>query len=108
SGLDPRTGLALPSLVRDRLDLALHRARRLRRQVAVLALELDGIEDLSEPLSVRSSLLFSRAMADRIRLCIREMDTAGRINAASFIVVLEDLESGAMAAQVAKRLLAAM
>jgi predicted signal transduction protein with EAL and GGDEF domain len=106
SGIDARTGLALPALVCDRLELAMLRARRSRRSVGVLALELEGFAGAS--LSAQAMVLFSRAVAERIRLCIREMDTAGRLDADTFAVLLEDLPRGDLAAYAAQRLLGAM
>ncbi len=104
SGLDPRTGLATPATLRDRLELALMRAKRARRGVAVLALRVEGIE----PTMPGDGVSLRRSVADRIRLSLREMDTACRFDADQFLIVLEDLDQGGLAAYVAERLLHAM
>lgn len=102
---DALTGLPNRLLVKDHLEIALASARRHGRSVAVLFLDLDDFKRVNDSLghSVGDELL--QAVAERLRVHVREDDTIGRLGGDEFTLVLPDVERGETAAQIAEKIL---
>jgi diguanylate cyclase (GGDEF)-like protein/PAS domain S-box-containing protein len=100
---DPLTDLANRELFRDRVQHALE--RRQGQPLAVLFLDVDDFKKINDSLghSAGDNLLLS--VADRIRSCLREGDTAARLGGDEFGVLLEDTRD---ASTVADRIRDAM
>jgi EAL domain-containing protein (putative c-di-GMP-specific phosphodiesterase class I)/GGDEF domain-containing protein len=94
--LGPAGALPGQATFRDRVDRALHRARRTRLGVAVLCLRVLPSDREAERL---------RLAAEHLRRSIRATDSFCRFDAEGFLVLLEDLEEGRAAARVAERIL---
>jgi diguanylate cyclase (GGDEF)-like protein/PAS domain S-box-containing protein len=105
--LDPLTGLANRLLLRDRLEHALSRRGRRREHLAVLFIDLDGFKTINDSLGhgVGDEVLV--LLAERLRGCLRPVDTAARLGGDEFAVVLEDTPE-AEAFRVGERVLAAL
>ena len=103
---DALTGLANQALFRDRVDHALARIERTDGSVAVLFIDLDDFKTVNDSLGhlVGDELLV--AMADRLVTCLRSNDTAARLGGDEFAVLIEDLEDGTQATNIAERLVA--
>lgn len=101
---DALTGLANRALFRDRVDLALARARRHSTTGAVLAVDIDGFGSINERFGRATGDLVLRSVANRLALALRKTDCLARIGADAFGVVLEG-SAGFPSAQVAERLL---
>lgn len=86
---DPLTGLANRSLLRDRLEHALHLAVRTNDQLAVLYLDVDDFKTINDSLghSVGDKLL--HCIADRIKETVRSSDTVARIGGDEFAILIE-------------------
>ncbi|MBI5862678.1 MAG: EAL domain-containing protein [Rhodocyclales bacterium] len=88
---DVLTKLPNRRLLLDRLDRALISCARTRRHGALLFLDLDHFKSLNDlhGHDVGDQLLME--VAQRIRGCIRDRDSAARLGGDEFVVMLEDL-----------------
>jgi diguanylate cyclase (GGDEF)-like protein/PAS domain S-box-containing protein len=100
---DPLTGLPNRSLFRDRLDHALDRVQRRGTKVAVLFLDLDGFKEVNDRLGHTRGDELLRAVADRVRGCVREGDTFARFGGDEFAAVLEPIDGIWEVRRVARR-----
>ncbi len=89
---DPLTGLANRILLDERLDRALSRATRHRRDVVVLLIDLNDFKPINDRYGHAAGDDLLRTQADRMRLMLRETDTLARIGGDEFVAVLEDLD----------------
>ena len=102
---DVLTGLPNRLLFRDRISVALAHARRNRRYVAVMFLDLDQFKLVNDTLghTVGDGLL--QAAAERLVGCVRADDTVARMGGDEFTLLLSDLSDGRAAATVAQKVL---
>jgi diguanylate cyclase (GGDEF)-like protein len=104
---DPITRLPNRALLTDRLRHALPRARRERRSVAALFLDVDDFKDVNERHGHEGGDALLRALAERLQQALRADDTLARFGADEFVVMCADLEDPEEALAVADRLLEA-
>lgn len=88
---DALTGLPSLRLTKDRIDAALARARRDKRKAAVMFIDLDGFKTVNDTLGHEAGDMVLIEAATRIKKCMRESDTVGRIGGDEFIVVAGDI-----------------
>jgi diguanylate cyclase (GGDEF)-like protein len=101
---DPLTGLPNRTLILDRTEQTLARARRNGTPAAVLFIDLDNFKDINDTLGHGAGDELLQAVAARLQGVTREADALGRLGGDEFVVVSEvAIEPGA--AQVAERLL---
>jgi diguanylate cyclase (GGDEF)-like protein/PAS domain S-box-containing protein len=105
---DALTGLANRRLFQEHLSLALALAQRRERLVAALFLDVDHFKVVNDSLghSVGDELL--RAVARRLKACVREGDSVARVGGDEFTIVLQELTSREDAALVATKVLRAV
>lgn len=105
---DPLTALANRALFRDRLTHALALAKRKKQEVGVVLLGLDRFTSTIEQLGseIGDSLLSSTA--DRLRQCMRDVDTVARLSGSEFTCLLEGITCKNDMEIVARRILASM
>lgn len=105
---DPLTALANRALFRDRLAHALTMAKRKKHEVGVVLLGLDRFQEVAEQhgLEVGDALL--TATADRLKQCMREVDTVARLGGDVFTCLLEGITCKNDMEIVAKRILVSL
>jgi diguanylate cyclase (GGDEF)-like protein len=101
---DPLTGLPNRVLLLDRIGLAIARARRADRLLAVLFLDLDGFKAINDTLGHEAGDEALKTFATRIRQTLRRSDTAARLGGDEFVVVLEDIADAQSLAPQIQRL----
>jgi diguanylate cyclase (GGDEF)-like protein/PAS domain S-box-containing protein len=102
---DALTGLPNRLLFRDRITIALARAKRSARSSAVMFLDLDQFKLVNDTLghTVGDGLL--SAVADRLVNCVRAEDTVARMGGDEFTILLSDIGDRRAAATVAQKVL---
>jgi diguanylate cyclase (GGDEF)-like protein/PAS domain S-box-containing protein len=102
---DALTGLPNRVLFRDRLEVVLGRAKRERKKVAVLLLDLDNFKRVNDMMghSVGDGLLMH--VAEQLRNSIRSSDTVARLGGDEFVLILDGLHTVEEAERIAEKLL---
>ncbi|WP_168200893.1 GGDEF domain-containing protein [Allokutzneria sp. NRRL B-24872] len=102
---DSLTGLANRVLFRDRLDHAIHLGARRGHPVTLLFADLDDFKIVNDGLGHAAGDALLRAIADRLRSCVRSTDTVARLGGDEFGILLDEAER---ADKIAERLLEAL
>ncbi|HAF54725.1 MAG TPA: GGDEF domain-containing protein, partial [Thauera sp.] len=105
---DPLTNLPNRALLHDRLHQALLQARRDRRGVAVLLLDLDRFKAINDTLGHESGDGLLLQITARCRNAISETDTLARLSGDEFVFVLPEAGDPQEASAAARRILDAV
>jgi diguanylate cyclase (GGDEF)-like protein/PAS domain S-box-containing protein len=102
---DPLTGLPNRMLFIDRLKMGLAQAKRNRKKLAVLMLDLDRFKNVNDTLGhmVGDKLLIE--IGHRLTRILRNSDTVARLGGDEFIILLPDTGEIKGAAEVAEKIL---
>jgi diguanylate cyclase (GGDEF)-like protein len=105
---DALTGLPNRSLILDRTEQMLARARRSPAPVAALFIDLDGFKDINDTLghSVGDQVL--REVANRLAGAMRASDSVGRLGGDEFVVLVDGGNAATAPEMVADRLLSTL
>ena len=100
---DPLTGIGNRAALLDRLTLALARAKRSGRAVAVLFCDLDGFKAVNDQYGHDRGDRLLVEVAERIGRAVRPSDTVCRTGGDEFVIVCEDLADADQAHTIADR-----
>src|SRR5262249_58227190 len=84
---DVLTDLPNRALLRERLELALQGARQGDHRWAVLMLDLDRFKEVNDTLGHPVGDALLKAVAKRLRDCVRETDTVSRLGGVEFAIL---------------------
>jgi diguanylate cyclase (GGDEF)-like protein len=101
---DAVTGLANRNLFSDRLEHALTVAKRHNNMLAVMCIDVEKFNSISEAHSHHVSDRVLQAVAERLRALVRAADTVCRNEGDRFLLVLEELGDAGYAEPVARKL----
>ncbi len=87
---DPLTDLPNRLLLKDILELEIAQARRNRKKVSVLFLDLDRFKQINDTLGHAAGDKLLKQVATRLKKCVRESDSVARIGGDEFNIVLSD------------------
>ncbi|MDA0737637.1 MAG: EAL domain-containing protein [Nitrospirae bacterium] len=102
---DSLTGLANRSLFKELLGLALARAERNGKHVALMFLDLDRFKIINDSLGHDGGDQVLKVVAERLRSRMRKSDTVARLGGDEFTVILEGIGTVQDATNVAQELL---
>jgi len=105
---DALTGLPNRTLMIDRGQQMLERARRHKSSVAALLIDMDNFKNINDTLGHAAGDDLLRAVAARFESVIRASDAFGRIGADEFAVVADEFSLDAGPELIAERLLDAL
>lgn len=105
---DALTDLPNRALLVDRIQHAIHAARRSSHQCAVLFLDLDGFKTVNDSLGHTKGDLLLQGVAQRIRSALRDEDMMARAGGDEFVVLIEDMRLSNEAASICQKIIAAM
>jgi diguanylate cyclase (GGDEF)-like protein/PAS domain S-box-containing protein len=88
---DELTQLPNRRLLQDRLSQAIAAHKRSRNYGAVMFLDLDNFKPLNDRFGHSVGDLLLVEVAQRLKTCVREMDTTARFGGDEFVVVIEEL-----------------
>jgi diguanylate cyclase (GGDEF)-like protein len=105
---DALTGLPNRTLILDRVEQMLVRARRNQTPVAALFIDLDNFKHINDTLGHGVGDQLLRAVAARLEAVVRDIDALGRLGGDEFVVVAEGMSLAAGPELIAERLLGAL
>lgn len=102
---DNLTSLPNRFLFKEYFDLALKSARRHSKKFAVFFIDFDKFKEVNDTLGHDAGDEVLRVIAQRLRNCLRHTDKIARMGGDEFYVLIEELNDGSHAAEVARKLL---
>ena len=105
---DSLTGLPNRLQLQLRLEHGIAWARRHDSRLAVLFIDIDRFKEINDTLGHDAGDQVLAQFAQRLRQCVREVDTVARQGGDEFIVLLAELRSAHDAQQVADKIIAAI
>lgn len=102
------TNLPNRLLFRDRFQQQLARAKRHKKKFAVLYIDLDKFKPVNDTLGHRVGDLLLVAVAERLKLQVREIDTISRFGGDEFAVLMSEVTSRNDVTTLADKILASL
>ena len=102
---DALTGLPNRFLAKDRLFMAMTKAKRKKTQVAVFYMDLDNFKHVNDTLGHPVGDILLQQVGQRLLTQVREEDTVARLGGDEFQIIGADLSSEKEAIALANRLL---
>lgn len=102
---DALTGLPNRTLLLDRIEQAILRARRNRSHVGLLFIDLDGFKAVNDTLGHAVGDEFLKIMATRLKQVVRAVDIVARLGGDEFIVGVLDAKNREQIQHVSEKLL---
>lgn len=104
---DKLTGLPNRALFFDRLSQGISQARRSRKHVALLFLDLDGFKPINDMYGHEAGDAVLKMVAQRLLACLRAVDTVARLGGDEFAIIVGELDSPAEIERIAEQILQA-
>jgi diguanylate cyclase (GGDEF)-like protein len=105
---DELTGLPNRRLLMDRLSLAIAHARRNKRTMAVMYLDLDGFKLLNDTLGHDAGDTLLSMAAARLVAAVRQEDTVARLGGDEFVIALWELNHADGVAKLVSKVIQAV
>ncbi|NOT85765.1 MAG: EAL domain-containing protein [Methylococcaceae bacterium] len=105
---DNLTGLASRTYYHERIQDFIKSAIRHNKQFAFLFLDLDGFKQINDSFGHDKGDQFLKAIAERLKLIVRDVDFAVRLGGDEFCIILDDITNEEQVSEVAMRCLHAI
>lgn len=105
ANFDTLTGLPNRSMSYTRLNLELKKANRDKHKLALLFIDLDHFKEVNDTLGHEIGDELLKEVAQRMRDCVRDSDTVGRLGGDEFILILGELDDIARVGPIANKIL---
>ncbi len=105
---DRLTGLANRNLFGDRVAQALAMAKRQKKKIFLLYIDLDRFKPINDSFGHEAGDSVLQEVGKRLMASVRASDTAARIGGDEFVVVLQNIDDKRQAAAAAKKLLSSI
>lgn len=105
---DALTDLPNRTLLTERIEQAIVRARREKSRLGLMYFDLDQFKPINDSLGHEVGDLLLKAVARRVVDCVRESDTVARVGGDEFVVLLPVLTEERDALMVAEKIRAAL
>ena len=105
---DSLTGLPNRDLCNDRLQHTLTHSKRLKKQSAILFIDIDNFKEINDTYGHHNGDEILKQIAKRFSGELRADDTLARIAGDEFVVIVESVETPAVITVLAEKLLAIM
>lgn len=105
---DALTNLPNRTLLEDRLKLALAYAKREKKMLAVMFLDLDLFKEVNDSYGHEVGDSVLKQVALRLSACVRESDTVARLGGDEFIILLPMIDAEGDASLVANKIVEAI
>lgn len=102
---DVLTGLPNRALFNDRMRQSVSQAKRDKTQFAVCFIDLDGFKAVNDQQGHAAGDCLLKQVADRLRVCVREVDTVARLGGDEFVVLLRDTHDENDLSNIAKKII---
>ena len=102
---DELTDLPNRTLFLDRLSLAIKKAKRNKRQIAVLFIDLDRFKEINDSVGHLLGDEVLKKTAERLKVCLRDTDTIARFGGDEFVVLVDDVKESAVVIDVVLKLM---
>lgn len=103
--LDALTNLPNRKLFNDRLKLALASAKRSKKMLAVLFIDLDLFKEINDQHGHKVGDMVLKKTAQRLLSCVRETDTVARLGGDEFVILISNIESESDVHKITDKLL---
>ena len=101
---DHLTGLVNRTLFRDRLVQATARSKRMQQMIGLMLLDLDRFKLVNDTFGHDIGDELLKGVSERLKTCVREVDTVARMGGDEFTIILEGVSSEQNVLVVAKRI----
>jgi diguanylate cyclase (GGDEF)-like protein/PAS domain S-box-containing protein len=103
---DSLTGLPNRLLLRDRLSMAIAYAKRNKKKLSLMMLDLDKFKEVNDTLGHQMGDCLLQRVGDRVKDLIRESDDVTRMGGDEFVVLVPEINRTEDSVVVAKKILA--
>ncbi len=105
---DPLTSLPNRTLLMDRVNHAIDRAKRYKLSICLFFLDLDRFKQVNDSLGHEAGDTLLKEVANRLTQCLRADDTVARLGGDEFVILLEQFSSTDDLSNIAKKIINAI